>query len=276
MDNLLPFEYHDVRLPPSRQVPLHSQSTWELSLIVKGQGDRLLGDTSDAFCEGDIALIPPEICHCWQFDPTITDGQGNIANITLTFLPEFLSGLSGLFPVLAKGLRRMEELAKAVTFDGRTAAYLSERLIAMRRMTDEQRIAPVLEIIGRIIRSLDSAQVAGHRTSSDRKQIRLMQIKTYVACNYMRSISIDDIARHLGMNKTSFCAFFRRATGRTFIDYLNDYRLRQARYLLSVREEGVTVSDICYRTGFQTVSHFNHLFRRKYGAAPGKMKIKSF
>ena len=63
-------EFDAVYLPPHKQIPLHSQDTWELSSVIIGEGARVLGDVSEPFGAGDTVLIPPGIPHCWYFNRT--------------------------------------------------------------------------------------------------------------------------------------------------------------------------------------------------------------
>lgn len=59
----------------------------------------------------------------------------------------------------------------------------------------------------------------------------------------------------------------------TFINYLNNFRLEQASYLLKTTDEPINA--VAYSCGFQTVSHFNHLFKARHGAAPGSIRQRT-
>ena len=78
------------------------------------------------------------------------------------------------------------------------------------------------------------------------------------------------VARHIGMNRTSFCIFFKRTTGQTFVTYLNEHRIRLACQLL--RQKKMSVSEICYAVGFNDVPYFNRVFKRCNGVTPRKYK----
>ena len=92
------------------------------------------------------------------------------------------------------------------------------------------------------------------------------QIQTYVICNAKRDITLDDVARYVGMNRASFCIFFKKATGKTFVTYLNEYRIGLACQLL--RQKRMTVSEICYNVGFNNVPYFNRTFKRHKASPP--------
>lgn len=91
-----------------------------------------------------------------------------------------------------------------------------------------------------------------------------------MVCNARREISLDDVARHVGMNRASFCVFFKKATGKTFVNYLNEYRIELACKLLE--EKKMAVSEICYQAGFNNVPYFNRVFKKLKGVAPTEYK----
>ena len=82
----------------------------------------------------------------------------------------------------------------------------------------------------------------------------------------MRDITLDMIAAHVGMNRSSFCIFFKRLTGQTFTHYLTRYRIDQARYLLTHTDH--SVSQICYESGFNDVPYFCRTFKKNTGVTP--------
>lgn len=94
--------YDHVLLKPSEQIGLHYWNSWEMSYIVSGKGRRILGDTEEPFCAGEVVLVVPEMPHQWIFSPGETDGDGNIENITISFPADLLSRLSHVMPEFCK------------------------------------------------------------------------------------------------------------------------------------------------------------------------------
>jgi len=83
--------YDHVRIKPTEQIRLHSSNSWEMTYIISGSGERIIGDTREKFKAGEIWLIVPGMPHQWIFNPDDTDSEGNIENITIIFpadLPE--------------------------------------------------------------------------------------------------------------------------------------------------------------------------------------------
>ena len=270
MDNN--YAFHHVTVAPGQQLGSHTQPTWELSHVTVGSGHRLIGGTSSPFSRGDTVLVPPGMEHAWYFDPEDVNSQGLIENMTLMFSTEMLRSTAALFPVLSPALRALEALDEAVAFSGTAAAHIATRMEGIHHSGERDRIGLVINLVSHIGANLTEGDTLGsNKPGIDTSQWKLRQVEVFVSCNYGRTIGIGDIASHLGMNKSSFCAFFRRESGMTFVNYLNNYRLDHAAYLLKTTDEPVNA--IAYACGFQTVPHFNHLFKARFGKAPRSMKV---
>ncbi|MEL5891950.1 AraC family transcriptional regulator [Bacteroides sp. GD17] len=260
------FTFDSVHLAPGEQIGLHQQSSWELSYIIVGSGMRLIGDTTDSFQSREVVMIPPEIPHCWYFNDNVTDTRGRIANITVTFYDDFLDNCSATFPELRVYIDKLKKKRDAVKFDKEKSDAIIAILEEMCDRDGAHRIVPMINLL-LVIASDNKEYVIGNYQKVDKEKNRLTQIHTYVICNAKRDITLDDIARHVGMNRVSFCVFFKKATGTTFINYLNEYRVETACQLLE-QKKGMAVSEICYHVGFNNVPYFNRVFKRLKGVSP--------
>lgn len=268
MDKNETFKFHYVAIPPTRQIGLHAQPTWELSYVLIGHGQRLIGNTTSAFREGDLVLVPPDVQHCWYFSPESADTEGNITCISIQFPPELLYRLSSVFPELSEILGRYLQLQDAISFSPLAAEAIVAKVLSMKDMDTAHRVARMPDLLVCIADHISTSQVVGRKEECDIMRNRLMQIQTFVACNYAHNISLGEIAAHLKMSRASFVSFVRGALGCTFISYLNEHRLQQAYYLLTHNTLQRSVSSIGYSVGFQSILHFNHLFKRRYGCSP--------
>ena len=88
----------------------------------------------------------------------------------------------------------------------------------------------------------------------------------YLHLHYREPITLQAAAEQVALSPNYFSQCFRSATGVTFQRYLQSLRLRFAKSLLSV--SALPVTDICYASGFQTLSHFERAFRREFGRSP--------
>ena len=265
-ENKQSYVFHNVQLAPKEQIGMHQQDTWELTWVITGSGMRIIGDTMEKFESGEVIFIPPEVPHCWYYDNEITDKKGKNASVTLFFENSFINNCSGCFPELQEYCQKINKLTHAIKFIGEKSNKIISILKKMRKENEADRIASIIKLIIVIAENERSQYNVGKYQKIDKEKIRLDQIRIFVICNAKRNITLSDIARHVGMNRASFCIFFKKATGKTFINYLNEFRIELACQLLKNSKN--SIADICYETGFNDMSYFNRIFKRLKKVSP--------
>jgi AraC-like DNA-binding protein len=91
-------------------------------------------------------------------------------------------------------------------------------------------------------------------------------ILKYIENHYMDKITIEDMANELGLSQSHFMKYFKKTMGTSFIDYLNEYRLTMASRLLISSDSSVL--DIASEVGFENLSYFNRIFKRRFCQTP--------
>ncbi len=94
----------------------------------------------------------------------------------------------------------------------------------------------------------------------------------YIDVNYHKSLTLHEISQHAGMSKYHFCRTFKTLTGHTVIDYINSIRIKKAKEFLE--ESVLSVTEISLQVGFNTISHFNTIFKRVVGIPPSIYRKK--
>lgn len=264
--------FQHVKIRPQEQIGVHQRNTWELSYVIKGQGERILDETRASFAEHDLVLVAPNVEHGWIFDPNHTDAEGNIECITVQWTAEMLSQLSRLFPAWEEVKEQILAINQCAVFDAARSNALVDKLMRLDQCDDIHFPMVFLDLILSILHEITSAQFIEKLARLSIAEQRLRQIDIYTSCNYARNISLTDVAQHVGMNRSSFCSFFKRETGQTYLTYLNSYRLKVARQLIEQREE--SISAICWQCGFNDLGYFDRLFRREFGIPPSAIRIR--
>lgn len=268
MDNPA-FRYDYVRMVPEHQIGLHAHRVWEVSHVIRGRGTRIIGDKTAAIAEGEVVVIPPDVPHVWSFDRSSTDADGCISNISVFFEDRLIDGLSDLLPELKRSVGKLKAMTDALSYIGETRERLVSELYAMRDKTADARLPHMIRLL-LIISQTDDSLVVGHNNSLTHAERRMESIRTFCACNFARNISLEEIASFAGMNKSAFCTFIKRQTGKTFTEYINDIRLKRAIERITYSED--SISEVAYSVGFANVSYFNRLFRAAYRCTPKALR----
>ena len=267
------FYYDHVHLRPEEQIGLHRQSTWELSYIIKGRGECIFGEENSSFSSGEEVLVPPELPHCWKFDKNAVDEEGKIENITLVFNTNLLDRLAFSFIEMRKQIETLKDSNCALRFTKSVASPFRHILDDMRSQSEASRLASLIYLIITFCEDIDKANMVGEIDKTTDEEKKIKKIETYVKCNFMREITIGGISSHIGMNRSSFCTFFRKAKGVTFITYLNRFRIEISCDLLS--NSSANIAEICYRSGFRDIPYFDRIFKKMKGLSPKEYRAKT-
>ena len=101
---------------------------------------------------------------------------------------------------------------------------------------------------------------------------RLDSIMLYLHENYQKRITLSEVAKLTNMSDASLMRFLKKWTGKTFIDNLNEIRVAEA--VCRLTDTSDSISEICYRCGFNNLSNFNRVFKRRRGSTPTEYREK--
>jgi YesN/AraC family two-component response regulator len=97
-------------------------------------------------------------------------------------------------------------------------------------------------------------------------------ISAYIEENYMKTLTLDMLARKVSMNKFRFCRAFKEQVGQTFISYLNNIRIRNATEIL--KKDDLNITEIAYGVGYKNIVHFGRVFKDIHGVSPREYRKK--
>lgn len=269
--------FYHVSLHPDQQIGLHRQQSWELSYIIHGSGVRTLGSVHEPFSSSDAVLIAPEVSHQWLFDSQDTDESGNIENITISFPRDMLHQLAEIIPEYVPLASWYDSIGTALVFAKPESEVIGDALLQMQSQPHHLRIAQLLQVLSDIFEHHHLTPLAGSpsigqfstKASSDS---RIQKIEVFLACNYQRKVNLEDLASHVGLNRSSLCTYFKQRMGKTIMQYLIDLRLTIAKQLLE--SDDLSIAQCCYKSGFNDIPHFNRTFKRSMGITPNEYRAK--
>lgn len=104
----------------------------------------------------------------------------------------------------------------------------------------------------------------------DKRIESVKTVLTYIKDNYQDKIYIADLAKQVNLNEQYFCRLFKKAIGRSPMEYINEYRIMQTRRLLE--ESGLSVTEICLECGYNNLGNFLREFRKYTGTTPAQYR----
>jgi AraC-like DNA-binding protein/ligand-binding sensor protein len=145
-------------------------------------------------------------------------------------------------------------------------AYFTSKVLSRSQYTG---VVSLLEIFGKHL-SLVANQIALREAETESPLVR--RARAYIAGHHEDPVNLDEIAKAMHVSTFYFCKVFKKATGLTFTDYLGRVRVEKAKTLLL--NPHLRVSEIAYMVGFQSLTHFNRVFRSLTGDSPSDFRNK--
>lgn len=259
------FFYDHVHIVWDEQITFHQHAEWELSYVITGSGTRIAGDIVETFSHGEVVLLPPNIPHCWSFDEHNYDEEGKIENITIIFPDPLLEKCATIFPETEQVISQIKQYQQAIAFGGKTLGTLQKMMTAMKSQNDMEQLSSLLNLLD-IIASSNETRIVGYPGKQNKSTAKMQEIYRFTFNNYQNSIALDDVANYVGMNRSSFCVFFKRSKGKSFFTFLNEFRIDSS--CLMLQETNMPIADICYAVGFNDVPYYNRTFKKLKGVTP--------
>ena len=252
-------------------LPTHWHNDMEIIYIKKGRGIVSIDLRPFGVAEGDIVIVPPGRLHSiGQLGENSMEYENIIFQLSMLMAPQGDVCTEKLFRPLAQG-----QLLFPCHFTPDCPSYLglAASLDAMDEICRDFRHGYQLAIKGQLFSlfyalASDMAPQQAHPHSNSLERLKI--ILKYVETNFHERISIADAARICGFSESHFMKYFKAHMAVSFTEYLNDYRLTiAARLLLSSSD---SIGNIAVDTGFDNLSYFNRIFKKKYHCTPSKFR----
>lgn len=247
--------------------PYHVHPEIELTLILSSRGRRFVGTHIADFGPGDLVLLGSNLPHCWRNDERNRDPA---RSIVMQFRSDFLGETFWQAPELSPVARLLERARAGLQFTGKIAAEVADQMQGLVGAESLARLTGLLTVLNELAQSadyqvLDAGYHAAAMTAADCERIN--RVYVYVADHFQTTIRLDDVARLVHMTPQAFCRYFKKTTRKTFIELVNEYRIRYASQSLTGNRDK-SVAEVCFESGFGNVSHFNNRFRLATGQSP--------
>lgn len=241
----------------------HYHPEYELTLITRGSGKRMIGDSHESFESGDLVLIGPGIPHTWSNQP----GERGSSAVVVQFSEAFLSAFTSL-PECASIRELLAASKRGLYFPGTKLRHRVEELPSLH---GPSRIIGLLSILERLSQTTSVALTSETYSAvrhGDANRINL--ICHYIQDNASHAVSVGEAAALVHLSPSAFCKFFKRHMGRGFSGYVNEVRIADACLQLTHTDKGIR--QVALDCGFDSLTYFNRTFAKKRGITPSSFR----
>lgn len=247
---------------------LHKHNEIQLSLIVKGLGKLIVGDSVHQFRDGNFFTIGANCPHLFKTEK----GQGTVHMISLFFTPDTFGNSFFNLPDLAE----INPFFDAVQDGFQTLSHQEEignRLSEFPKASKTTRVILFLELLQALI-SVDKKSLTSFNYPKETGNLagkRMQIVFDYVLHNFEKDIRLVIVSDLVHMTPNAFCKFFKQRTNKTFFQFLIELRIEHASQLL-IGYKDLSIAEVSERSGFKSISNFNRKFKSSKGIIPSHYK----
>lgn len=249
----------------------HYHPEVELTLIRKGTGIRLVGDSVEQFEDNDLVLLGAGLPHYWRSDAIYfkDEPRMRVEAVAIHFKEDCWGRDFLEMPEFTSVKKLLLDSKRGIEITGKTKKSLIPVMEAMLKAQNAKRVIVLLDMLQQIAASKEMKILssAGFSKSYDHSNTdRINEIYNYTFNNFQKEICIKEIAAAVNISPNSFCRYFKTRTLKTYWQFLLEVRIGYACKLLI--DDKLSVARICYDCGFNNLSNFNRHFKRMIGMSP--------
>ncbi|MEM8929166.1 MAG: AraC family transcriptional regulator [Bacteroidota bacterium] len=252
----------------------HIHPEYELVYVKNGSGMLRIGNKIHSYTNGTLVFLSGNIPHSDFGNKQFDNGK----EVVIQFSREFVERKLGQFPELTTIKRLIHSSKCVLIFDGTIKSHLSLQFEHFTELNPQEKLINLFSILNYLsaqenyIRLFNNDLLYEFR---EKESYRLRDIFQFLDTHYHQKISTREISEQIGLTPNSFSRFFKKMTNRTFVDFLNEFRVRKA---IDVMNEGdTTITEAMYKSGFRSPSYFAKQFFKYQQMTPSTYlkKIKS-
>ena len=257
------------RIKSEFDFPLHYHEEYELNFISNAQGaKRIIGDHVGEIGDIELAMVGSNLPHAWF---THKCESKEIHEVTIQFHKDLFDDKFLQRDQLSFIRNMFEKSARGILFSRETATQLAPRIISLSQKTGFDSLLELMSIlhdlsVSKSMTLLSNPTFNNQAFQNNYNSRRIEKAMEYMNKNFDKAITLGEVAQLVNMSEVSFSRFFKQRTGNTFINSLNEIRLGRASRMLI--ETTHSIAEIAYNCGFNNLSNFNRIFKKKKHETP--------
>ncbi|MBN8860137.1 MAG: helix-turn-helix domain-containing protein [Sphingobacteriales bacterium] len=252
------------------QPTLHSHPELQLTFIIEGYGKRIIGNKIEHFESGDMVLVGSNIPHIWLSDPVFYGKDTSLQSkvIVAYFHPKVFFQIFNCLKEFDNIREMISQSSKGILIQGETKNIIADKLISLTAKQGFDKVEGLFQIMNLISLSPHKRFIVTDESAdyNDFYPDRLVDVVRFINDNLHEPISLRQVADIAFMTEQSFCRFFKKRTKKSFSQFLNAARISRACEML--RQTNKAITDIAYRCGYNSLSHFCRVFKEHTGMSP--------
>jgi AraC-like DNA-binding protein len=252
---------------------LHRHKETQITWIQKGEGTLIAGNNMHHFAPGDVFLLGANLPHLFKSDPQYFEAENEdaISALSIFFNPDGI--LASFFDLPEVRMHKLfiQQHQQGIKVPVADADRIITFMTGLRDSSGADQLVQFIHLLkglSDIKEQLQPLSSYGNLPGiTENEGIRIGNIYNFIMQNYAESITLEDVAKAAFMTSESFCRYFKKHTGNTFVTFLNEVRINEACKMLTANKFE-SISIVAYKSGFKSITNFNRVFRSVTGSSP--------
>jgi len=257
--------------------PYHFHPELELTYISRGTGTRYMGDNIESFSEGDLVLVGSNLPHLWKNDKVYYKGDPylKVRAIVIQFREDMFGEKLWELAEMKKIKDMILKSRQGLKIQNKSKTRIATLMQEMLDQSETERLISLLFLLNIIAENKDIATLSSKIFSVNFMPMgleRLNAVFAYIFENFSEEITLKEISGIANMSPTAFCRYFKEHTNKTFSSFVIEARIQHSCKLII--NETISLSEIAFKSGFNSLSYFTKQFKGIMGKTPSEYKKK--
>lgn len=249
----------------------HFHPHYQIFTVLAGSGTRLIGDHIQHFEIGDTVFLGPNLPHLWRCEKSYFQANSELLThgIVCYFTAETFGESLLKKPESKPIFNLLEKSKRGLVIKGKAQKDCISSLKRIKTLRGFEAILELLILLNKLSKTKELESIASVGYSNTHKVSeteRMQKVYDYVIQHFKENIKLSTIAELAAMSESAFCRYFKKRANKTFSSFVSEIRIGQACNLLST--EKYNVQQVCFESGFNTLSNFNKQFKAIVGSTP--------
>jgi len=255
----------------------HKHDDYQLRLITKGEGICMIGEYVVEFKKGDILFVGRNVPHCSSLYEQPNGECNQTESTVMQFHPDLFPAKIHELPDYAHISNLFNKSQNGIKFVGLSLASKIQQMLEAIEATEGigkiNILFGMLEMLGRSKHgNLISEKQFDAKNMFCENYESLQKVYDYLYRNMKKEITLEEISQYVNLNPTALCRSFKSKTRMTIFQFLNKIRIENVCKLLLYSD--LTISQIAYESGFNSMAYFNRRFRESINMSPSDYRNK--
>lgn len=247
----------------------HFHPEIELIFVYKGSGKRQIGSNISYFTDGDLILIGSNLPHCGMTN----ENTKNEYEVVIQFSMDFLGSQFWKAPEMVRISSLLEKAKSGIVYGEEIKKALKPKIDALTEAASLTKLMIMIEILDELSQTQDYKILNASKyylQTQKEDNDRISVIFNYVKDHFKEQITLETVAELSNMTVPSFCRYFKKITNKTFTQFVNEYRITHSLKLLA--EQPMSITEVCFDSGFNNFSYFNKTFKEHTQKSPSQYR----